>query len=69
MKAVSIVFLWAVVGFLPLLSTGCASTEEQKSNVRLLMPGTDATPLVQRDSGQGFYQPPGNPQFNTARDQ
>jgi hypothetical protein len=35
----------------------------------LLMPGTAATPGVQSDSDQDFYQPSRDPQFNTARDQ
>jgi hypothetical protein len=33
------------------------------------MPGTAATPGVQSDSDQDFYQPFRDPQFNTARDQ
>jgi DNA-binding response OmpR family regulator len=32
------------------------------------LPGTAATPRVQSEN-QGFYQPPRDPQFNTARDQ
>ena len=38
-------------------------------HVSLLTSGTAATPPVQSGSDQDFYQPPRDPQFNTARDQ
>jgi hypothetical protein len=68
-KAVRLTFLWAVAGALALLSTGCAGTESQNSNVSLQMPGPASTPRAQSDNDQDFYQPPSDPQFNTARDQ
>jgi hypothetical protein len=68
MKAVSLV-LCAIAGSLALLSTGCTGTEGHNSNVSLLMPGTAITTPVQTDNDQDFYQPPRDPQFNTARDQ
>ena len=37
--------------------------------VSLLTSGTAATPPVKSGSDQDFYQPPRDPQFNTARDQ
>ena len=69
LKALSLVLLCAIAGPLALLSTGCTATEGRNSNVSLLTPGTAATPRVQSDSDQDFYQPPRDPQFNTARDQ
>jgi hypothetical protein len=68
MNAISLV-LCAIAGSLALLSTGCAGTEAHNSNLGLLMPGTSVMPPVQRGNDQDFYQPPGDPQFNTARDQ
>ena len=69
MKALSLALLCAMAESLALFSTGCTATEGPNSSVRLLMPGTDSTPRVQSDIDQDFYQPPRNPQFNTARDQ
>ncbi len=69
MKALRLVLLCAIAGSLALLSTGCTATEGRHSNVSVLMRGTAATPGVQSDSDQDFYQPPRDPQFNTARDQ
>jgi hypothetical protein len=69
MKALSLTLLCGMAGSLALLSTGCTAPEGPHSNVRLLMPGTDTTPPVQSDIDQDFYQPPRDPQFNTARDQ
>ena len=46
-----------------------AATTGTHPNVNLLAAGTAATPRVQSDSDQDFYQPPTDPQFNTARDQ
>lgn len=69
MKAAYLVLLGVIAGSLALLSTGCTATEGRHSNVSLLMPGTAVTPRVQSANDQGFYQPPRNPQFNTARDQ
>jgi hypothetical protein len=57
-----------MTGALALLSTGCAATEGHLSGVNLLMPGTVTTP-VQSEKDAGFYEPPRDPQFNTARDQ
>jgi hypothetical protein len=51
------------------LSTGCTGTEGHNSEVGLLRPGTSVMPPVQSDNDQDFYQPPRDPQFNTARDQ
>jgi hypothetical protein len=69
MKALSLALLCAMAGSLALLSTGCTATEGRNSNVSLLIPGTAATPGVQSDGDQDFYEPPRDPQFNTARDQ
>jgi len=69
MKVLSLVFLSAIAGSLALLSTGCTANEGRNSNVSLLTSGTAATPRVQSGSDQDFYQPPRDPQFNTARDQ
>ena len=69
MKTLSLALLCAMTGSLALFSTGCTATEGPNSNVRLFMPGTDSTPRAQSDSDQDFYQPPRNPQFNTALDQ
>ena len=69
MKTVHLVLLCAMAGALALLSTGCAGTEGQNSNVSLQMPGTGASPRAQSDNDQDFYQPPRDPQFNTALDQ
>jgi hypothetical protein len=69
MKTVRLAFLWTMVGALALLSTGCAGTEGQNSQVSLQMPGTGATSRAQSDNDQDFYQPPRDPQFNTALDQ
>jgi hypothetical protein len=69
MQALRLVLLCAIAGSLALLSTGCTATEGRHSDVSLLMPGTAATPGVQSDSDQDFYQPPRDSQFNTARDQ
>ena len=59
----------AIAGSLVLLSTGCAGAEAHNSSLGLLMPGTSVMPPVQSGNDQDFYQPPGDPQFNTARDQ
>jgi uncharacterized membrane protein len=69
MKTVNIFLLGAVAGSLAFLATGCTATDGQNSNVSLLMPGKAAVPSGQSDNDQGFYQPPRDPQFNTARDQ
>jgi hypothetical protein len=69
MKVVNIFLLGAVAGSLAFLATGCAATDGQNSNVGLLMPGEATVPSRQSDNDQDFYQPPRNPQFNTARDQ
>ncbi len=69
MQALRLVLLCAIAGSLALLSTGGTATEGRHSDVSLLMPGTAATPGVQSDSDQDFYQPSRDPQFNTARDQ
>jgi hypothetical protein len=69
MKAVYLIRLGVIAGSLALLSTGCTTTEGRHSNVSLLMPGPAVTPRVQSENDQGFYQPPRDPQFNTARDQ
>ena len=69
MKTLSLTLWCGMAGSLALLSTGCTATEGPNSTVRLLMPGTDTTARLQSDVGQDFYQPPGNPQFNTASDQ
>jgi hypothetical protein len=69
MKTVHLLFLCALGGALALLSTGCSATEGHNSNVSLQMPGTGAPPRAQSDNDQDFYQPPRDPQFNTALDQ
>ena len=69
MKTVHLVLLCAMAGALALLSTGCAAPEGQKSNVSLQMSGTGAPPRAKSDDDQEFYQPPRDPQFNTALDQ
>jgi hypothetical protein len=69
LKALTLALLCALAGSLVLLSTGCTATEGRHSNVSLLMPGTATTPRAQSGSDQDFYQPPRDPQFNTARDQ
>jgi len=69
MKKVRLASLLAMAGALVLLSTGCAGTEGQNSSVSLQMPGTSATPRAQSDNDHDFYQPPRDPQFNTALDQ
>jgi hypothetical protein len=69
MKTVRLVLLWATAGALALLSAGCTATGSQHSNVSLQMPGTGATPRAQNDNDQDVYQPPRDPQFNTALDQ
>jgi hypothetical protein len=69
MKVIDIAFLGAIVTFCTLLSSGCAATDGHHSNVRFLMPGMAVTPHAQSESEQDSYQPPRNPQFNTARDQ
>jgi hypothetical protein len=68
MKAVRLV-LRAMAGSLALLSTGCTGTEGHNSEVGLLKPGTSVMLPVQSGNDQDFYQAPGDPQFNTARDQ
>jgi hypothetical protein len=68
MKAVKIFLLGTIATTLALLSNGCADTEGHSSNVSLLMPGRAVPPPLQSNNDQGFYQPPENPQFNTARD-
>jgi hypothetical protein len=68
-KTLRLAFLWAMAASLAFLSTGCAGTEGQNSNVSLQMPGTGSTPQAQSDNDQDFYQPPRDPQFNTALDQ
>jgi len=69
MKVVNIFLLGAVAGSLIFLATGCAATDGQNANVGLLMPGKASVPSGQSDNDQDSYQPPRNPQFNTARDQ
>ena len=69
MKAILLVLLCAMAGALALLSTGCAATEGQNSNVSLQMPGTGATPRAESNNDQDLYQPPRDPKFNTALDQ
>ena len=69
MKPLSLLLLGAMAGTLAVLSTGCTSTEARNSNVSMIMPGTVVPPPVTSDGDQDFYQPPRNPQFNTARDQ
>jgi hypothetical protein len=68
-KTVHLAFLLAMAASLAFLSAGCAGTEGQHSNVSLQMPGTGSTPRAQSDNDQDFYQPPRDPQFNTALDQ
>jgi hypothetical protein len=68
MKPLSLLLLGAMAGTLA-LSTGCAATGTRNSSVSMLMPGTAVPPRVTSDGDQDFYQPPRNPQFNTARDQ
>jgi hypothetical protein len=65
----SLLLLGVVAGTLTLLSAGCTTSEGHGSNVSLVMPETAAPPQVQSDGDSDFYQPPRNPQFNTARDQ
>jgi hypothetical protein len=68
MKPLTLLLLATMSGALALLSTGCMDTEGRNSNVSMLMPGT--TPQhVNSNADQDFYQPPRDPQFNTARDQ
>lgn len=69
MRALSLALLCGIAGSLALLSAGCAATEGRHSNVSLLMPGTATTARVESGTDQDFYQPPRDPQFNTARDQ
>lgn len=69
MKTGRLVFLGAMAIALASLSTGCAGTEGQNSNVRLQMPDTGSTPEAQSNHDDDFYQPPRDPQFNTALDQ
>jgi hypothetical protein len=68
MKPITLLLLAAMSGTLALVSTGCTATEGRNSNVSMLMPGT-APQHVNSNADQDFYQPPRNPQFNTARDQ
>jgi hypothetical protein len=68
-KTVRFVLLCATGGALALLSAGCTATGGQNSNVSLQMPGTGATPQAQSDNDRDLYQPPRDPQFNTALDQ
>jgi hypothetical protein len=69
MKAVRLLLLCAMAGSLASLSTGCTATEGPNSSVSLQVPSAAATPHTQSDQDQDFYQPPRDPQFNTARDQ
>jgi hypothetical protein len=69
MKAISVAILCAIAGPLALLSTGCTAAGGPNSNVSLFTPGRATTPRVQSESDQDLYQPPRDPQFNTARDQ
>jgi hypothetical protein len=69
MKALHLSLFWTMAVALVLLSTACTSTEGQNSNISLQMPGTGATPRAENGNDQGFYQPPRDPQFNTALDQ
>jgi hypothetical protein len=69
MKAIRLLLLCAMAGSLASLSTGCTATEGPNSTVSLQMPGAAVTPRTQSDQDQDFYQPPRDPQFNTARDQ
>jgi hypothetical protein len=68
MKPITLLLLAATSGTLAVVSTGCTATEGRNSNVSMLMPGT-APHQVNRNADQDFYQPPRDPQFNTARDQ
>jgi hypothetical protein len=49
--------------------SGVAGTAGTHRTVSFLTAGRAATPRVQSDGDQHFYQPPTDPQFNTARDQ
>jgi hypothetical protein len=69
MRAIRLLLLCAMAGSLASLSTGCTATGGPNSPVSLQMPGTAVTPRTQSDQDQDFYQPPRDPQFNTARDQ
>jgi hypothetical protein len=69
MKAIRLLLLCVMAGSLASLSTGCTATGGPNSPVSLQMPGTAVTPRTQSDQDQDFYQPPRDPQFNTARDQ
>jgi hypothetical protein len=69
MKRKYIVTFCAIAGPLALLSTGCTETEGYHSNVSLIAPGLAVIPPAQSNNDDGFYHPPRNPQFNTARDQ
>jgi hypothetical protein len=69
MKTVRLVLLWTTAGALALLSASCTATRGQNSNVSLQMPGTGATSQAQSDNDRDSYQPPRDPQFNTALDQ
>jgi hypothetical protein len=68
-KTVRFAFLLSMAASLAFLSTGCAETKGQNSNVSLQMPATGFTPRAQSENDQDFYQPPRDPQFNTALDQ
>jgi hypothetical protein len=69
MKPLTLLLLAAMTATLALGSTGCTATEGRNSNVSMLMPGTATPPHVNSNADHDFYQPPRNPQFNTARDQ
>jgi hypothetical protein len=49
--------------------TGCTTTGVTRDNARFLMPSMAGSNRAKRDRDQDFYEPPRNPQFNTARDQ
>jgi hypothetical protein len=68
MTALNLLLLCLIAGPLSLLSTGCTTNGRRGSNVRLLRPGTTTTTGLRREDEQDFYQPPRDPQFNTARD-
>jgi hypothetical protein len=69
MKKIDALLLCAIAGSLAVLSSGCTATEGHPSNVSMIMPGTVVRPPAANRADDGFYHPPRDPQFNTARDQ
>jgi hypothetical protein len=69
MKTKTLLLLWTMAGPLALLSTGCTTAGVTRDNARFLMPSMAGSNRAKRDRDQDFYEPPRNPQFNTARDQ